>query len=244
MNPPHDVTSMNRNWSDVSRFIESIPVNNCSPPQAEFLYRLSRDMKGVGEIVEIGTNVGKSTMALAYGQKEKAGRAIHTIDIYEHPAVADNLNAAGVAEYVNRCVEPSAIAVRTWDRPIELLFCDGDHSYVGLTYDIKMWAPFVVEGGYIVMHDYPRYKTHQLWKAVHRTLLSKPDNWRVVSDRDAGSLLVLQRIALERECSKMPSGIVQRLYRNLRSVAFCMLPNMSKRIVRMVMSKRHAGKAR
>lgn len=39
-------------------------------------------------------------------------------------------------------------------RPIDLLFVDGDHCYSSVMADLLRWAPKVVVGGYMVLHDY------------------------------------------------------------------------------------------
>lgn len=40
-----------------------------------------------------------------------------------------------------------------WDKPIDVLFIDGDHSYEGCKADIDKYAPFVKPGGVILFHD-------------------------------------------------------------------------------------------
>jgi predicted O-methyltransferase YrrM len=39
------------------------------------------------------------------------------------------------------------------ERPVDLLFVDGDHSYEGVKADFELYAPLVREGGLIVLHD-------------------------------------------------------------------------------------------
>jgi len=42
-----------------------------------------------------------------------------------------------------------------WDEGvIDLLFVDGDHCYSSVMADLLRWAPKVVVGGYMVLHDY------------------------------------------------------------------------------------------
>ncbi len=82
---------------EIDRILNSIPQGVCGGRQPEFLYHLSNGLQGAGEVVEIGTNVGKSAIALAYGQKIKEnGRPIHTIDVYEHADIVSNLEKARV----------------------------------------------------------------------------------------------------------------------------------------------------
>lgn len=39
------------------------------------------------------------------------------------------------------------------ERPLDLLFIDGDHSYEGVSTDFKLYSPLVRKGGVIVFHD-------------------------------------------------------------------------------------------
>lgn len=42
-----------------------------------------------------------------------------------------------------------------WDKgAIDLLFVDGDHCYSSVMADLLRWAPKVVVGGYMILHDY------------------------------------------------------------------------------------------
>jgi hypothetical protein len=41
-----------------------------------------------------------------------------------------------------------------WRFPIDLLFIDGDHRYEYVKQDIELFVPHVMEGGYILFHDY------------------------------------------------------------------------------------------
>jgi predicted O-methyltransferase YrrM len=44
-------------------------------------------------------------------------------------------------------------AVRGWERPIDVLLIDGDHSYDATRQDIEGWSPHVREDGAILFHD-------------------------------------------------------------------------------------------
>lgn len=53
------------------------------------------------------------------------------------------------------------------DKKLDLLFIDGDHSYVGCKKDFELYTPFVNKGGLIVLHDvknYPHWKHVEVWK--------------------------------------------------------------------------------
>jgi len=203
---------------EILSIIDGIPEQMCGGLQPRFLYELSHATQGMGAIVEIGTCAGKSTIALAYGQQvkqnEAAGddkdsvnpmptsgaRVIHTIDIAEHPDVTANLKRAGVSDFVTRTIKASSKAADDWHGDIELLFIDADHRYNGIVSDIRHWCRFVVPGGKVALHDYPGFEhVNDTWKAVHRHLLSRPNVWRVAADREAGSIIVFERIKTDEQ---------------------------------------------
>jgi len=221
-------------FKEINALIETIPGDVCSGTQPEFLYKLSFGTEGTGEIVEIGTNVGKTAIALAYGQKVKKGMPIYSIDIYEHPDIKKNLEKAGVTDYVNRFVMPSRKMAKTWEKPIELLWIDGDHSYKGVCYDIKHWVRFVAVGGVIAFHDYPGHKrSKEVWKALRKYLFKNPYTYRVLSDREAGSIIAFRKINREPGMENTGGRFKNRLYwlyRNTRSLAVAYFPGLAKRI--------------
>ena len=55
-----------------------------------------------------------------------------------------------------------------WDKLIDVLFIDGNHSYEGVKADYLKYEPFVKKGGLILMHDvtYPRYGVKDFWKEI------------------------------------------------------------------------------
>jgi predicted O-methyltransferase YrrM len=183
-------------WQQISDFIHTIPSTTCGGLQPQFLYELSKGAGERGAVVEIGTYIGRSTIALAFAQKEKGGRPIQTIDIARHPQLDQNLREAGVDEFVDVTVRPSTDAARDWSEPIELLWIDADHSRVGLRADIKAWRDHVIEGGQVAFHDYPGVDSSKtVARPIAKLMLNDPVNWRVVSDREYGSIIVFERLS-------------------------------------------------
>jgi hypothetical protein len=162
------------------------------------MHELSSRIRGEGAIVEIGTCAGRSTIALAHAQLQKQGVTVHTIDIQEHPQFTANVERAAVSGFVHRIIGRSSEIARQWTGPIELLFIDGDHRANGVRCDLLSWSKFVIAGGYLAFHDYPGVPgapgQRETWKPVYRHLMSRPDLWRVVADRPAGSLIIFQRL--------------------------------------------------
>jgi len=182
-----------RELEEVFDIIEQIPTNSCGGDQPKSLFDLSFCTKGGGSIVEMGSLAGRSTIALAYGQKAKSGQPIYTIDCILHPNLTNNLERAGVSEWVNILTGYSSQISKNWSRPIELLFIDANHSYLAVRSDIRFWSRHVIDGGWIVFHDYGNPDCPGVQRAVHRQLLSRPFEWKTVSDREVGSLYVIQK---------------------------------------------------
>jgi hypothetical protein len=216
-------------WQDVSEFIHSIPSTTCGGSQPQYLYELSRATEGKGAVVEIGTYIGRSTIALAYAQKEKGSPPIHTIDIDRHPQLDENLSKAEVDGFVDVTVEPSTDAAKTWSKPIELLWVDADHSRVGLKADIAAWRDHVIEGGLVAFHDYPGVDSSKtVARPIAKLMLADPVNWRVVSDREHGSIIVFQRLTPSPMFSGRPTVRQWRkwAYRDLRAFVRLRLPGV------------------
>jgi predicted O-methyltransferase YrrM len=128
-----------------------------------------------GEIVEIGSFMGRSTCWLAAGVMDKKGVKVNAVDHFkgspEHQAgqfaecreliekgstlenFKANIKAAALEPYINPMVGTSEEMVRGWTKPIRLLFIDGDHSYEASKRDFELWSPYVCNGGVIALHD-------------------------------------------------------------------------------------------
>lgn len=222
-------------WKQIEAIIDQIPLYQTvfTKEEARFLYELSFKTKGIGEIVEVGTNMGISAIALAFGQKKKAGRPIVSIDIWQHPDVENNLQLAGVSGYVMRIIGESINVASKWNKDIEFLWLDGDHSCLGTSADIIHWSKFVVTNGFVGVHDYPG-----LCKPVQRHLLSKPNEWRVLSDREASRIVVFQKLHYQPKSAPGPSRRLSNWfywrYRDMRYFAFRYFPRTSSRIIQLI----------
>lgn len=134
-----------------------------SVPEGRLLYRLAHNCSGKGAIVEIGSWKGRSTIWLAFGSREGAGKKIIAIDPHvsysEMPTgnsfdeFARNLKAAGVKAIVKPVVKTSEEAARCFDGRAGLVFIDGNHSYEHTRQDFELWFPKVEAHGIMAFHD-------------------------------------------------------------------------------------------
>jgi predicted O-methyltransferase YrrM len=144
--------------------------------EGELLFRLAASCPSGGTIVEIGSWKGKSTTWLAGGAGPASGIRIFAIDPHE-PYLADpqadslrdfraNLERLGLAALVTPIVARSQAAALSFDRPIDVLFIDGDHEEAPFMADVALWIPKVRAGGSVALHDV----RNREWPGVSRAL--------------------------------------------------------------------------
>lgn len=132
--------------------------------EVDCLYRLGQFNDRQGVIVEIGSWKGKSTVALGLGAAKVHSEKIYAIDPHrimpEEGYLEDteaeflaNIKRAGVDHQVVPMIMTSQAAAAQWDKPIRLLWIDGDHRYEPTKLDFSLWEPHLVEGGILAMHD-------------------------------------------------------------------------------------------
>lgn len=121
-----------------------------------------------GLTVEIGSFKGKSTVGLASIAAAFELGPVVSIDPHNAPSDTDpdlnedgtsfhdfeaSLMKAGVRGQVEAHRAPSRDVGQGWNRPIRLLWIDGDHTYDGAKLDYDLFKPFLVEGAFVAFHD-------------------------------------------------------------------------------------------
>jgi MMP 1-O-methyltransferase len=165
---------------EVARFLD-LQQRCCSiegwlhPVEGYLLHMLAAEGPGVGEIVEIGSYLGRSTAFLASGSNSARREKVTAVDHFRGspeqqpgqsheskvlqdegttlPRFLSNLQRLKLADQVTPVQASSQDAARTWTKPIRLLFIDGDHAYEASRRDFELWSPFVVPGGVVCFHD-------------------------------------------------------------------------------------------
>jgi predicted O-methyltransferase YrrM len=142
-------------------------------PSARRLYELAARGPGEGDIVEIGSFIGNSTIFLAAPGRDR----VHAVDPHDDQSMTQvpgssstseeflsNLDAYGVRDRVEYHRETSARAAAAWDgSPVRLLFIDGLHTYEAVMADYHAWAPHLAAQHVVLFDDY-------LWPAVERAV--------------------------------------------------------------------------
>jgi predicted O-methyltransferase YrrM len=130
-----------------------------SIPDKQLLYSLAALFRHGGTIVEIGSFTGGSACLFA---KAAPGATIYCVDPWSR-RLSRFLNIDNVyelflentAKYPN--IRPlrglSEDIARTFDLPVDLLFIDGDHSFSGVSTDLKCWCPKLAPESFMVCHD-------------------------------------------------------------------------------------------
>jgi predicted O-methyltransferase YrrM len=128
------------------------------------LYGLTKAMKP-DVCVEIGSARGRSTCFIGMALKENGRGKLFAIDPHTRTEWNDfqstdtfaiinrNLNTLGLTSFVDIVRQTSQMAAKNWDRTIDLIFIDGDHSYEGVRRDWDLFVPHVRDFGCVVFHD-------------------------------------------------------------------------------------------
>jgi len=157
--------------------------------EGALLYKYCRK-KSDGTLLEIGRKHGGSTALMAAALDEGF---LYSVDIVSHSQVATHTELWH--DKIQFITEDSRVV--HWDKDIDLLFIDGDHSYEGVKNDINRFSSFVRHGGFVIFHDVIGKKS------VLQPLIGKllVDGWE--HEDQADSMLVLKRTTKKHAPSKI-----------------------------------------
>ncbi|MHA2264271.1 MAG: class I SAM-dependent methyltransferase [Candidatus Thorarchaeota archaeon] len=150
--------------------------------------------------LEVGTGPGGCS-AIQAALSAQDGVEVWTIDNGEFSCKKFNITLqeyrTKIESWFDKFNVKSRIIFRTedsvtmpWDnRPIHVLFIDGNHSYESVKADVLKWTPFVPVNGIIIFHDCTTHKS--VSKAVNETIGA---DWEPIESEFEGSLCVFRRI--------------------------------------------------
>lgn len=110
------------------------------------------------------------------------------------PHWRENIRAAGVEELVVGLIGDSPRVADAWSTPLRFLFIDGGHGEVPAWADYRGWAPKLVTGGFLAIHDVfesPAAGGRPPYEIYRRALESGA--FCEIEDAGEGSLRVLMR---------------------------------------------------
>jgi MMP 1-O-methyltransferase len=167
----------NRNMNIDTNLINSVK-GFLDEDEGRCLYEIAREASRIGPCLEIGSYCGKSTVYIGIACKTNNG-ILFSIDhhrgseeqqpgqAYFDPALFDpetgrvdtfyefrkTLEKAGLEDTVVAIVSRSDIVARLWATPLSLVFIDGGHTAAAALTDYDCWAPHIMPGGYLLIHD-------------------------------------------------------------------------------------------
>lgn len=118
--------------------------------EVETMRKYAEGLKG--RYLEVGTKYGGSAYFVRCIADESA--EVNSVD---PKAILDQFKGRENEVGINWIKGRSTEVAQTWDKPIDLLFIDGDHGEGVPTApidDFNAWEKFVPKGGIIMMHDY------------------------------------------------------------------------------------------
>ena len=139
-----------------------------SPNEMRFLALLAACPTATGEVLEIGSFKGKSTIILAKAAALAGDEKINAVDPMTAPSETDpdlrgdetsftdfqkNIEQHEVADKIEFHKTFSYELAKTWNRPLRFLWIDGDHTYHGTKLDFDGFAPHLSDGAIVAIHD-------------------------------------------------------------------------------------------
>ncbi len=139
-----------------------------SPIETRFLVLLGAVPTATGEILEIGSFKGRSTVVLARSSMLAGDELVNAVDPMNAPSSTDpdlggdessfddfsrNTESHGVASRIRLHRMLSTELAKAWTKPIRLLWIDGDHTYEGTRLDLESFEPYLADGAIVAMHD-------------------------------------------------------------------------------------------
>ena len=139
-----------------------------SPREIRFLALMAACPTSNGQILEIGSFKGKSTIILAKAAALSDGAVVNAVDPMTAPSETDpdlhgasssladferNIAEHGVGSSIRFNQTFSYELAKTWKTPLRLLWIDGDHTYSGTKRDVECFAPHLTDKAIVAIHD-------------------------------------------------------------------------------------------
>jgi predicted O-methyltransferase YrrM len=184
------------------RLSEAIPGWTRGEEARELLW-ISRSLSAGAVIVEIGSFLGGGAILLAGPRRIRGSGLVHCVDPFDGTGdsfsvphyqriIADvgigslrddferNIQGAGLGPWVRIHQGRADEVARSWSKPIDLLYLDGDQSRKGAREAYDSWARFLKPGGIIAVHN-SAPANHTPGHDGHRYIVDeeiKPPNYR------------------------------------------------------------------
>ena len=161
---PENFDSFTENLLKEAATVEGFLSEN----EMRFLALIAACPTATGDVLEIGSFKGKSTVILAKAAQLAGDTKIYAVDPLTAPSETDpdlhgdessakdfrsNIERCNVADKIEFHQTFSYKLAETWTRPLRFLWIDGDHTYKGTKLDFDGFAPHLADGAIVAIHD-------------------------------------------------------------------------------------------
>ncbi len=177
---------------DVIQACNHIPSQVYEPEQ-EMWFRRLRELPGSPVIVDFGTGHGRSASALALSCPQGV---VYTFDPgvpYLNDKCSPSQYEAETNKYifdsgaVNFVFSMESSLEKPWDREIDVLNIDSDHTYKTTKAEILKWVKWVKTGGLVFLHDYEHPRCPGIKQAIDE-LFPSTFNMELLEITEAGDV--------------------------------------------------------
>lgn len=172
-------------FKDIEALDIKAPQGAFSTYDAEILIAEVEKLKPLETYLEVGVDKGKSLFMAR--QAANPMTCVYGVDIREDPKIEGTKFFRG----------DSRLVAATWnDNPINVLFIDGDHSYLGCRIDIESWIKYLLKPGVILFHDHDESSPGVMWAVAEfvDTHRKEIQEYKVFKRTDRNTSMALVRL--------------------------------------------------
>lgn len=147
--------------------LEAVP-SAVTDAQLQVLYWLAREASATGDIVEIGSDQGKSTIALSWGSAANQNPCnVNAVDPFPGGELMESdrrveLFRSNLVRFTAGRVVLHQVFSGEYrherSEPVRLLFVDAAHDYLNSSHDFLAWRELIAPEGFIAAHDVDNYE--------------------------------------------------------------------------------------
>lgn len=134
-------------------------------------------------VVEIGSQLGRSSTLITQMARERGFHSIHVDPFCEQDVWAHDFVKRMCEVRNDRDRSFSFLCMRTDQardildqiHPIHLIYVDGDHTSAGVRTDLEFARVNLEQGGFLLCHDYGRESLPDVYREVQHFLLGNSD---------------------------------------------------------------------
>lgn len=214
------ITDSSVSLSEIARITDTIP-GFLLQTEGKLLYEVAKKCPANADIVEIGSWHGRSTVWLYFGSKSGNNAKILAVDPHTGSpelikqfgkqsslgSFKSNPKQVGAEKLVTPPVMTSKQAAPKVDKPVGVIFIDGNHSYQSVKQDFDLWFPKLINYGAILLHDTVIYP--EINRFVREIVFALP-NIKIVKIVD--SIVYGQKVSRLSRCDEVKNRYILFLH--------------------------------